>query len=279
MRAKIQPVTGAIFLWIATLFFCVSAPAQIAPKGVGDYPGIPGAVANLSALRAGWYYDWGTAPVGATPGVQFVPMIWAHANVNPRELHAAVASGAGVLLGFNEPDVESQSNMTVEQAIADWPQLQATGLRLGSPAPGTGEDLKTNGWLARFMAEVKTHGYRVDFICIHPYQSSFDVGTATENLRQEIAYVHDTYHRPVWVTEYGLVDWHKNAYPDAETAARFATASAAMMHNLPYVERYAWYSLIPKQQTLSLANADGSLNLIGQAWAAAAGGTNTNAVR
>ena len=161
--------------------------------------------------------------------------------------------------------------MTVEQAIADWPQLQATGLRLGSPAPGTGDDVKTNGWLARFMAQIKAHGYRVDFICLHPYQANFDVAQATENLRREIAYVHETYHLPVWVTEYGMVNWDTSTYPDAATAARFATSSAAMMKSLPYVERYAWYSLIPKQKTLSLASADGSLNVIGTAWAEAAG--------
>ena len=256
-----------------------SARAQVAPRGVGDYPGIPRAVENLSALHAGWYYDWGTAPVGATPGVQFVPMIWGHGNVNPEALHAAVAAGAGVLLGFNEPDVESQANLTVAQAIADWPQLEATGLRLGSPAPGTGEDLKTNGWLAQFMMQIKAHGYRVDFICLHPYQADFDPVRATESLRHEIEFIHETYQLPVWVTEYGLVDWHKNTYPDAAMAARFATISAAMMHTLPYVERYAWYSLIPRQQTLSLANGDGTLNIVGQAWAAAAGGVDGNVAR
>ena len=258
---------------VSILLLCTSAMAQVAPKGVGDYPGIPRAVANLKAVHVGWYYDWGTALVGKTPGIQFVPMIWAHGNVTPEELKAAVAAGAGVLLGFNEPDVPSQSNMTVEQAIADWPQLQATGLRLGSPAPGTGDDTKTNGWLARFMAQVKAHGYRVDFICLHPYQSNFNVAQATENLRQEITWVHDTYHLPVWVTEYGMVDWDKNTYPDAATAARFATSSAAVMHTLPWVERYAWYSLIPNQQTLSLTKTNGSLNVIGRAWAGAAGGT------
>lgn len=256
--------------------------AQVAPKGVGNYPGVPNATANMNALHIGWYYDWGTAPVGKSPGIQFIPMIWAHDNVNPQEINAAIGSGAGILLGFNEPDVPSQSHMTVAQAIADWPQLQASGLRLGSPATGTGDDTKPDGWLAQFMQEIKARGYRVDFICIHPYQSSFNVAQATKNLRQEIKYVRDTYHLPVWVTEYGMVNWENNTYPDAITAARFATASAAMMKDLPYVERYAWYSLIPNQRTLSLENSNGTINVIGRAWAKAAGsaasGANVNLV-
>ena len=39
-----------------------------------------------------------------------------------------------VLLGFNEPDRSDQSNMTVEEAIALWPQLVQKSNRLGSPA-------------------------------------------------------------------------------------------------------------------------------------------------
>ena len=145
---------------------------RVAPKGVGNYPGVRQSIADMNAMRVGWYYDWGTSPVGTTPGIEFVPMIWAHRNVNRKELDAAIASGAGVLLGFNEPDARRQSNMTVAQAIADWPQLQATGLRLGSPATGTGDDTKPGGWLRSFMAQIKARGYRVDFICIHPYQSN-----------------------------------------------------------------------------------------------------------
>jgi hypothetical protein len=250
----------------------VSATAQVAPKGVGNYPDVPNAITNLNLLQVGWYYDWGTVAVGQSSGIQFVPMIWAHDNVNPRELKAAIATGAGVVLGFNEPDVESQSHMTVAQAIGDWPQLQATGLRLGSPATGTGDDTRLNGWLAQFMREIKAHGYRVDFICIHPYQSDFSVARAVKNLRQEIIHVHDAYHLPIWVTEYGMVDWTNNTYPDAETAAEFATASAAMMKKLAYVERFAWYSLIPNQKTLSLEDSNGTLNVVGLAWAKAAGG-------
>jgi hypothetical protein len=75
-------------------------------------------------------------------------MIWGQADVTTKELAAAKASGAGVLLGFNEPNVHPQSNMTVEQAIADWPELMATGLRLGSPATGWGDDTDPHGWLA-----------------------------------------------------------------------------------------------------------------------------------
>ena len=252
-----------------------AARTEVAKKGVGSYSNVANAAAAMTAMHVGWYYNWGIAPDSATPGVQFVPMIWSHKNVNDEELKAAKSSGSGILLGFNEPDNGGQANMTVDQAIADWPKLQATGLRLGSPASQTGDDLKPNGWLAQFMAQAKAHGFRVDFVCIHPYQSATDPVQATKDLRAEIEYVHEAYGLPIWVTEYGMVNWNTNVYPDAPTAARFAALSAAMMNRLPYVERYAWYSLIPNQKTLSLTHPDGSLNRIGHAWADADGGSHS----
>lgn len=248
---------------------------QVAKKGVGSYLNVSKAVANMTALHVGWYYNWGTVPYAAPPGVQFVPMIWSHKYVNDGKLKAAKAAGAagaGVLLGFNEPDNGGQANMTVDQAIADWPKLMATGLRLGSPAPVGGDDFTPNSWLSRFMDQAKARHLRVDFVCIHPYQANFDPTQATADLKREIEHVHTRYGLPIWVTEYGMVNWSNNTYPDAATAARFAVESAAMMDRLPYVERYAWYSLIPDQHTLSLTNSDGSLNVIGEAWASASGG-------
>ena len=248
---------------------------QVAKKGVGSYSNVSNAAAAMTAMRIGWYYNWGVAPDGATPSVQFVPMIWSHKNVNDEELKAAKATGAGVLLGFNEPDNHGQGNMRVDEAIADWPKLMATGLRLGSPASQTGDDLKPNGWLAQFMDKAKARHLRVDFVCIHPYQANLDPTQATADLKREIEYVHTQYGLPVWVTEYGMVNWgDANANPDAATAARFAVESAAMMDRLPYVERYAWYSLIPNQGTLSLTNSDGSPNVIGEASQAAGGNKN-----
>jgi hypothetical protein len=52
-------------------------------------------------------------------------------------LSAATASGK-TILGFNEPDLAGQANMTVGQALDLWPRLQATGRRLGSPAVAYG---------------------------------------------------------------------------------------------------------------------------------------------
>lgn len=235
-------------------------------KGVGAYRH-PHVDADLADLNLAWYYDWGPTPKGIqTPaGVQFIPMIWGEQNLNAADEQGAKATGANVLLGFNEPNEKDQANMTVERALAAWPELEALGMRLGSPAVGTGDDLKADGWLARFMAGVKKNHLRVDFICIHPYQSSFDPDVATQSLVREVTRIHKLYHRPVWVTEYAMVIWHgsKGETPSYEKQAEFVTKSSAALDAVPFVERYAWYTTIPNQPTFSAFNEDGSETPVG----------------
>ena len=237
-------------------------------KGVGEYEQ-PFGAKTLSQLKISWYYDWRSTPdVQAAPAsVQFIPMIWGLKNVNAEDLHAAKATGAGILLGFNEPDVGGQSNMTVQQALDAWPELEALHMRLGSPAAGTGDDVKPDGWLARFMAGAKARGYRVDFICIHAYQSSFDPEQATKDLIREVTTVHRMYHLPIWITEYALARWSPSQQtPDAAAEASFATESAKALQAVPYVERYAWYGDAPNQPPFSLYNAEGIPTVVGIAW-------------
>ena len=98
-----------------------------------------------------------------------------------------------------------QANMTVERALDLWPQLQATGMRLGAPAVAFGGD-RPGGWLDRFMSGAAARGFRVDFIPLHWYGSDFS-SAAAGHLRGYLQAVHDRYRKPIWITEYALIDF------------------------------------------------------------------------
>ena len=72
----------------------------------------------LAESGASWYYDWAATPNGITApaGVGFVPMIWGASGVTTATLHKS--NEGRVLLGFNEPDLGSQANMTVSRHSA-----------------------------------------------------------------------------------------------------------------------------------------------------------------
>jgi hypothetical protein len=225
-----------------------SATVQGTRKGVSlwSFDGVNGA---LKDCGASWFYTWSADPAGASaPGVTFVPMIWGAASVTSSNLAKAKANATGgSLLGFNEPDFTSQSNMSVEQALDLWPRLQATGLRLGSPAPATGA-ATPGGWLDRFLSGASVRGYRVDFIALHWYGGDFVTSRAVDQLRDYVSSTYARYHKPIWLTEYALTDFSgtQPRFPSAAEQASFVTASTAMLSSLPYVERYAWFALPAK---------------------------------
>ncbi|GAA3336152.1 hypothetical protein GCM10020358_07170 [Amorphoplanes nipponensis] len=220
----------------------VPATATSAKKGVGtwQFDGIKGA---LDDVGAGWYYNW-SPDNNSMPGpadVEFVPMIWGKANVTDATLATAKREG-DVLLGFNEPDMGGQANMSVADALAAWPRLQATGLRLGSPAVAYGGDT-AGGWLDRFMKGAKQQGLRVDFITLHWYGSDFGPAAVGQFLGYVDA-VHARYGLPVWVTEYGLMNFTGSPkYPTGAQEAAFIRGTTAGLEKRAFVERYAWFGL------------------------------------
>lgn len=220
-------------------------------KGVAtwEFPHVPAALTDMGAA---WFYNWSPTDetMPAPPGVEFVPMIWGEDSVNDRTLATAAGKGE-VLLGFNEPDLGEQADMSVERALELWPKLEATGMRLGSPAVAWGA-AEPGGWLDRFMAGAEARGMRVDFITLHWYGSDFGEA-AVGHFREYLEATYQRYGLPIWVTEYGLMDFGGSPrYPSDEQLVSFVRGSTAMMEALPYVERYAWFGLPAEGEGIGL---------------------------
>jgi hypothetical protein len=248
----------------------VPAPVVSGKKGASIWK----AAGMASALRdsgVSWFYSWGPDSKGVTaPGVEFVPMIWGAASTDAATIARAKASGS-TLLGFNEPDLAGQAEMTVERALELWPTLQATGMRLGAPAVAYGADT-SGGWLDRFLAGAAAKGYRVDFIPLHWYGGDFRSGPATDQLKQYLQRTYAKYRKPIWLTEYALMRFGPTVYPSAAEQQAFATSSTAMLAGLPYVERYAWFSLATPDEGgdgTGLYRPDGSRTAAGTAYRSA----------
>jgi hypothetical protein len=198
-------------------------------------------------------------------------MIWGPGSVTPQALAQAKAAGP-YLLGFNEPDLSSQSNMTVDSALNLWPQLQSTGQTLGSPAVASG-GATAGGWLDRFMSGAAAKGYRVDFITLHWYGSDFNSANAVNQLRSYIQAVYDRYHKPIWLTEFALIKFTSGGSvdPTQDQQAAFVTGSAQMLAGLSFVQRYAWFAL-PASDTgdsTGLFRSGPTVTTVGKAFEAA----------
>jgi hypothetical protein len=219
----------------------------VSKKGSSDLaPGI---------LDASWHYNWNNS-LNSTFDWEYVPIRqqrwWPGYPFNkPDATH---------LLGYNEPNnpVEdayvSLGNGSVDAAIAAWPELMATGLRLGSPAVTDGG----KAWLYEFMDKAIAANLRVDFIAIHNYQANH---TAT-SLYNWLKDVYDRYNLPIWITEFNN---GANWTPPDPSYAQNATAIGSfidMFDNTPWIERYSIYSRVGT--TREMTYADGSLTPAGQ---------------
>ena len=167
-------------------------------------------------------------------------MFWNAGDLTSENLAAVNQSAATHVLGFNEPDMCGQSNMSPEECLEAWPQLMTLKQRLGTPAPAT------SSWLDKFMPEAKRRGLRVDFICLHRYPDISDP-EAADNVRTMIEDVYQKYGLPVWLTECGAADvsaWHQPqlSKPTPGMARDFLKKLLAMLERLPFVERYAWFA-------------------------------------
>jgi hypothetical protein len=223
---------------------------------------------DVVALQSFWYYTWGTPMPSPSPqNCEFVSMFWGAANVTSQNIAAvqqlATQGSVKYVLGFNEPDQSGQSNMTVSQALALWPQLESIGVPLGSPAVSW----PTVQWFTDFMDSVAAEHLRVDFICVHMY-----VGTDDVSFVQTLQQVYNQYHLPIWVTEFATADWNaatpaSNMYTAAD-AMGFMQRLLPQLDSLSYVQRYSWFSGDPTSAQLwpsALIATNGSLTPLG-AW-------------
>lgn len=213
----------AIFL-LTLLTACPKDDDDSAPwKGVAwDPHHEDSACSDIDDLKGEWHYNW--LPETDCDQKTFVPMIWSDYFVT--EDYLSGLPDGDYLLGFNEPDIYSQANMTVEEALDLWSDLEATGKLLGSPATS----FTTGGkeWLADFMAEEP----QVDFMAIHWYGNCSN----TDSIEEYIQYINDQYGLPIWITEFSCYN------KTEEENLVFMKEVLPVLESVSEVERIAWFA-------------------------------------
>lgn len=201
---------------------------------------------EINLTKSTWYYSWGADKI-TFPDQEYVPIKqftswpgWNEINTKANVTH---------LLGYNEPDHLQQANMTVSQAIEDWPNMMASGLRLGSPAVA---DADYSNWLRDFIRECDARNYRVDFVAVHCYWPK-----SVEEWYNGLKRVYETGgRRPLWITEWNNgANWTNEQWPsgtaeqeqkqleDIETVLQ-------LLDTCSFVERYSLYNWVEEKRAL-----------------------------
>src|SRR4051812_1547104 len=102
------------------------------------------------------------------------------------------------------------------------------------------------------MSGAAARGYRVDFITLHRYGVTSSPIARSASCAPTSRRSTTRYHKPIWLTEYALIDFSTGTarYPTQDQQAAFVTASVKMLQALSHVQRYAWFAL-PASDTAS----------------------------
>ena len=235
---------------------------------------------KMKKLNVSWYYNWATTAFNNSvdEGVAHIPMVWGASQSNLREIKS-ITDDANYILGYNEPDIESQANLSAGKALAAWKYIEATGKRTVSPALA----VYTGGFMDKFLIDGDTYdpsqeveketsedsndsevtteedvielkggfyaAVDVDAIALHRYfgcKSGTDIDIG--NLKNAVDWLWKKYHKPIWVTEVSITgkkgafsDWSYE-YPGAlERMKKYVASVIETMDADDRVERYAWF--------------------------------------
>ncbi len=216
---------------------------------------VGGVSANTTLIDPLWLYDYDNVTT-STLDIEYVPMrdtaYWDdYANINNKQKSTAA-------LAFNEPDQSNQANMTVAAAIAQWPSLLASGLRVGAPGvSSSGVSGQGLSWLYSFMSSANSLGYRVDYIPVHIYKCSW----TTAQFYNYLLGIYQTTGKPVWVTEFNDTDFSSGCTQSQSSTASAISGYISMMESTPFVERYAIYEYFDPSSNLNLVTTNSTPSL------------------
>ena len=185
-------------------------------------------------MECTWFYNW-DASSKRDYNMEYVPEKWGLYWPSTSTIRSQ--KNVSHLIGHNEPDHTEQSNVSVDQAVAQWPELMQTGLRLGAPAT------TDFSWLYDFMTKCKNNNYRVDYVVIHAYWESLTPQQWYNRLKE----VYDKTGRPIWIKEWNNgASWTDEYWPDGwqEAYAKQKKELSAILNVLDtahFVERYSLY--------------------------------------
>lgn len=223
-------------------------------KGLGLTEKLGRGVKQLESTGAAWFYNWGLTTEAKDDRFAYVPMVFGTKETPPTDK-------VSFILGFNEPDNEKQSNITVKDAIAAWPKVVAAANFVVSPAMSH-NPLET--WMPVFMTDAP----KVDALAVHWYKEP-----NSEKFKGDMTLIYNTYKKPIWVTEFApqtvAEAEEKPTKYTQEQVNTFIKEAVAFMESTDWIQRYAWHDA--RKGTSALFDSLGSLTPTGEAYAAAAG--------
>ncbi|MEO1583781.1 MAG: glycosyl hydrolase [Planctomycetota bacterium] len=232
-------------------------------KGVGGFP------LRADEFGVNWAYNWGKDGGDFPAKVDYWPMQWGSFfwDAWPELVPTWKRDGDPfMLMGYNEPDAESQSNVPVASALAMWPRNEATNTPLLGPAPVN----SPNDWIDDFNAGADAAELRFEYSAFHAYPDNADA----QGFINRLVNTYNAYGREVIVTEFSINDWDNSGNFNNDEAYNFFLEVFWRMENLDFLRRWAIFVWTDdpanpfSDNRGEVLNLDGSLTPVGELFAA-----------
>jgi len=195
------------------------------------------------ATGVSWCYNWSSSAMSETTidllksnNIAWYPMCW-NGSYNESVISS---SGAEYLMGFNEPNLTDQANMTPAQAAELWPAVvklaKSNGMKVVSPALNYGTLSGYNDpivWLDEFLSIDGISLDDIDAIALHCYMPN------AAGVKSFIARF-EKYGKPIWLTEF--CNGNGNNISE-QTQIEYMSATLNMLEQNDLVEKYAWFMM------------------------------------
>lgn len=222
------------------------------------------------AMQVSWYYNWGTSAFthSTFEEIEFVPMIWGTGNDGM--ISTIAERGDKYLLAYNEPDMGSSgggSNTSVEVVLQHWPNFLGYDFHLGGPAPAFSPSWDNGTWAQEFYNSIDLDD--IDFMPFHCYYGQYGGEAAAKTFLEDVVDKnYETYHKPIWITEFAPSGWgYSNEY-GRQQCYDFMRAVIKGLDERSYVERYSWFSFDTTDESNGAAalwtNSTGELTELGE---------------
>lgn len=203
-----------------------------------------------------YLYSWSPdkPSVAEKYGFNFVPMFWGVKQADSFK-KKVVEGYADHVLSHNEPNEPSQSNVSPQQAAKEFTKfiapLRNKGYTIISPA--TTNAPSGIKWMKDFFDELKDEGGvdSVDAVAMHWY------ATDPQDFIDYVKKMHDTFGKPVWVTEFAcqnFADGKYGAQPNMDHVWNFFTTVTTWMEQTSYVHAYFAFGVMHDMQGVNEHN-------------------------
>lgn len=232
----------------------------------------PFSSASSPSSKISWLYNWSPDPsLPPNSPFPFVPMVWNGSQCHVNSLTRVLDENREkcpqrVILGFNEPELHDQANMSPDEAANLWMDhmepLRRSGIRVGSP--GMSNAPQGMPWMRSFLSNIRSRGGDVDFWCLHWYG---------ETLGQFYDYIWSTHHqldasKPVWITEWAPSNWDEGRPLEKGYVEGFVRDACKYLDGLEWVERYCFFGAMNNTGTVgrhaAMLDNEGRLTEVGR---------------